>query len=116
MGAIRPRLGSWGHLGPWGGRGGNYTAPFGVFGAESGADRAHPDKTRWSRPLAPAPIDRPPTQVAIWVPRSATKTTKGQGIAIRRPLGRLPEVLDFGIFTPPNFAPGVQWSQKIRKP
>ena len=50
--------------------------------------------------------------MAIWVPRSTTKATKGQGSAIWRPLGRLPEVLDFGIFTPPNFAPGAQWSQK----
>ena len=62
--------------------------------------------------LALAPIDHPPAQVAVWVPRSTTKANKGQGIAIRRPLGRLPEVLGFGIFTPQNFAPEAQWSQK----
>ena len=62
----------------------------------------------------PSPGPRRPSTdpFTISVPRSTTKTTKGQGIAIRRPLGRLPEVLDFGIFTPPNFAPGAQWSQK----
>jgi hypothetical protein len=97
-----------------GGLGGGelFKAEFGVFGAESRTDWTHPTKTRPGRPLAPARTDPSPTQVAIWVLRIITKATKGQGSAIRRPLGRLPEVFDFGIFAPPNFARGAPWSQK----
>ena len=60
----------------------------------------------------PPPTTHPPKWPCRCLARSTTKATKGEGSAVRRPLGRLPEVLDFGIFTPSNFAHGAQWSQK----